>query len=76
MIFYKLNFNLEKWKEKMVTAGLIITGIGVLVSAISVGFSIFRPPWYATTWGMCIIIGGILAIALGVWVIALKSRKR
>ena len=61
----------------MVTAGLIISGIGVLVSAISLGITIWgEPPWYATIWGMCIIIGGILAIAWGVWVIALKSRKR
>ena len=74
----------------MATAGLIISGIGVLVSAVVVGVSIwgiwfpppwfpppwFPLPWYETTWGMCIIIGGILAFVSGVWVIALKSRKR
>ena len=65
----------------MVTAGLIITGIGVLVSAIGVGGSIWdiffrKIPWYETTWGMCIIIGGILAIVCAEWVRALKSPKR
>ena len=61
----------------MLTAGLIISGLGVLVSAFSVGFTIFaKPSWYETTWGMCIIIGGILAIVAGVWVRALKSPKR
>ena len=65
----------------MATATLIITVLGVLVSMVGVGDQIWdkifpKTPWYETTWGMCIIIGGILAIAFGVCYGAIKSQKR
>ena len=58
----------------MATVALIITGLGVLVQIWDIIFR--KTPWYETTWGMCIIIGGILAIAFGACYGAIKSRKR